>query len=194
LRVPEGSVLIDPMEACGLDEIAAAGDVVAIVITVGWHERQAALFAKRTGAPVFVPAADTCMLESLESYETFVDGAELPLGLLAVGVPGLTRGEQALFSPRHAGTLLVGDALGTTAKWAPGDVALGGHPTGHPQPWQTLAHLLDLEFENLLPGHGEAIIGRATETLRDMIDRRVSTTTDPPRVTYFPKWPIDPAT
>ena len=48
-------------------------------------------------------------------------------------------------------------------------------------------HLLDLDFENLLPGHGKAILGDAKETLRSVIDRRVSTTTDPPRVTYFPK-------
>ena len=41
LRFPGGSVLIDPMEAFGLDDITAADDVVAIVLTVGWHERQA---------------------------------------------------------------------------------------------------------------------------------------------------------
>ncbi len=101
---------LDPMEAFGLDDITAADDVVAVVLTVGWHERQAHLFAKRTGAPVFVPAEDTCMIETLESFLTFSDGAELPLGLRAIGVPGLTRGEQALLVPCHGGTLVVGDA------------------------------------------------------------------------------------
>ena len=90
LRLPGGSVLIDPMEGFGLDDITAAGDVAAIVLTVGWHERQAHLFAQRTGARVFVPAEDTCMLETLEVFETYGDGMELPLGLRAVGVPGLT--------------------------------------------------------------------------------------------------------
>ena len=190
LRFPGGSVLVDPMEAFGLDDITAAGDVVAIVLTVGWHERQAHLFARRTGAPVFVPAEDTCMIETLESFQTFGDGAELPFGLRAIGVPGLTRGEQALLAPCNGGTLVVGDALGTTAKWAPDDLPLGGHPTGHPQPWETLGHLLDVDFENLLPGHGKALLGDAKGSLRSMIDRRVSTTTDPPRVSYFPKHPI----
>ena len=98
-----------------MDDITAAGDVAAIVLTVGWHERQAHLFAQRTGARVFVPAEDTCMLETLEVFETYGDGMELPLGLRAVGVPGLTRGEQALLAPCQGGTLLVGNALGTTA-------------------------------------------------------------------------------
>jgi hypothetical protein len=51
LRFPGGSVLIDPMEAFGLDDITAAGDVAAIVLTVGWHERQAHLFAMRNPGP-----------------------------------------------------------------------------------------------------------------------------------------------
>lgn len=99
LRLPGGSVLIDPMEGFGSDDITAAGDVAAIVLTVGWHARQAHLFAQRTGARVFVPAEDTCMLETLEVFETYGDGMELPLGLRAVGVPGLTRGVQALLAP-----------------------------------------------------------------------------------------------
>ena len=48
---------------------------------------------------MFVPAEDTCMLETLEVFETYGDGMELPLGLRAVGVPGLTRGVQALLAP-----------------------------------------------------------------------------------------------
>ncbi len=90
---------------------------------------------------------------------------------------------------RHAGLLFVGDALGTTAKWAPGGIPLGGHPNGHPRPWETLSHLLDLDFENLLPGHGDAIVGGARETLREMMEERRSTSTGPPRVIWFPKHP-----
>ena len=101
------------------------------------------------------------MVEDLDRWEPYGDGDELPCGLSAVGVPGLTRGEQALLSPRHGGLLFVGDALGTTAKWAPRRHPLGGHPNGHPRPWETLSHLLDLDFENLLPGHGDAIVGGA---------------------------------
>lgn len=190
LRFPDGSIVIDPMEMYGLDDITDAGDVVAIILTVGWHERQAHLFSKRTGAPIYVPTEDTCMLECLESYETYGSDDELPLGLQAIGIPGLTRGEQALLAPCHGGTLVVGDALGTMAKWAPNNLPLGGHPTGHPQPRETLGHLLDVEFVNLLPGHGEAILQNGKDELRNLLLQDISTTTDSPRVTYFPKYPI----
>ena len=55
LRTEEGSVLIDPLEGFGLDEIEQAGDCRAVIITSHWHERSALLFAKRTGAPIYVP-------------------------------------------------------------------------------------------------------------------------------------------
>ncbi|MCY3737196.1 MAG: hypothetical protein OXG13_12380 [Gemmatimonadaceae bacterium] len=187
LRTEAGSVLIDPVEWSALQPIAEAGDVRAIVLTVGWHERSARLFAARTGAPIYLPAEDACMVEDLDRWEPYGDGDELPCGLRAVGVPGLTRGEQALLSPRHGGLLFVGDALGTTAKWAPGGIPLGGHPNGHPRPWESLSHLLDLDFESLLPGHGDPIVGGARETLREMMEERRSTSTGPPRVTWFPK-------
>ena len=189
LRTESGSVVIDPLEGGGASAIESAGDVRAIVLTVGWHERAARLFATRTGAPVFLPAADICMIEDLESWEPYGAGDQLPCGLEAIAVPGLTRGEHALLSHLHDGTLLVGDALGTTAKWAPGGIPLGGHPNGHPRPWESLAHLIDLDFESLLPGHGDPIVGGARETLREMMDRRRSTSTGPPSVTWFPRQP-----
>ena len=126
------------------------------------------------------------MIEDLEEFESYEDGDELPCGLRAIGAPGLTRGEQAVISDLHGGTLFVGDALGTTAKWAPEGIPLGAHPNGHPQPWDTLSHLLELDFANLLPGHGDAIVGGAKETFAEMIELRRSTSTGPPRVTYFP--------
>ncbi len=183
LRTEDGSILIDPCETKGA---GAPEDTKAIIITVGWHERSASLFAKRTGAPVFVPARDVCMIEDLENYETYGDGDDLPCGLKAIGTPGLTRGEQVILSPVHGGTLFVGDAMGTTGKWAPGEITLGGHPNGHPQPAETLSHLLDFEFENLLPGHGDALLDGARSLVKQVLDSGVSTSTGPPAVTYFP--------
>ncbi len=183
LSTQGGSVLIDPCERKGTE---TPEDVKAIIITVGWHERSASLFARRTGAPVFVPARDVCMIEDLDEFETYGSGDDLPCDLKAIGTPGLTRGEQAILSPVHGGTLFVGDAMGTTGKWAPGEITLGGHPNGHPQPAETLSHLLDYEFQNLLPGHGDALLDGAKSLVKQVIDSGVSTSTDPPAVTYFP--------
>ena len=103
LRFPGGSVLIDPMEAFGLDDITEARDVAAI------------------GLQITCPSVDI-----------------------------------------------------------PPDIPSRGKPS----------HLLDVDFKNLLPSHGEPILGDAKGRLRSIIDRRVSTTTDPPRVSYFPKHPV----
>ena len=48
---------------------------------------------------------------------------------------------------------------------------MGGHPNGHPRPAQTLSHLLEDEFENLLPGHGPPILGDAKTKLANLIGR-----------------------
>jgi glyoxylase-like metal-dependent hydrolase (beta-lactamase superfamily II) len=170
IRTAAGSVLIDPIERGGLGAIEEAGDVRAIILTNSWHERSARLFAKRTGASILVPAGDVRRFEDLDSFETYGDGDTLPADLIGIGVPGCSPGEHALLSPLHGGTLFVGDALGTTAKWTPGGIPLGAHPRGHPNPRQSLAHLLDHKFENLLPGHGPPIVGGAKTILADLID------------------------
>ena len=160
LRTESGSVLIDPLEGIGLDEIEQSGDCRAVIITSSWHERSALLFAKRTGAPIYVPAGHTDRLELVESFRTYRDGDELPCGLKAIWVLD----ECALLSELHGGTLFVGDALGTTGKWVPGGIPLGLHPRGLPprtmlSPAGILGHLLDYEFRNLFPAHGLGLIG-----------------------------------
>ena len=189
LRVENGGVLIDPLESVGIGELEEADDIQAIFLTVGWHERSARLFSRRTGAPIFLPELDSHMIEDIDQFIGYGDAFEHECGLRAIGVPGLTRGEQALLSGTHGGTLFVGDALGTTAKWAPNGMRLGGHPNGHPRPSQTLSHLLDYEFENLMPGHGKPIVGGAKDELARLIESGASTSTDPPGVTWFPRKP-----
>ena len=139
LRTESGAVIVDPIESGDLGLIDTTPDIRAVVVTSGWHERSSRLFGKRTGAPVFVPEEDLCMFEDLGPHKTYKDGDTLPGNLRAIGVPGLTRGEQALFSDSNGGTLFVADCLGTTAKWAPGGMPLGGHPNGHPVPKETLS-------------------------------------------------------
>ena len=171
VRTDAGSVLVDPVESSRLHAIEDARDLRAVIITDASHERSARLFAKRTEAPIYVPADSAPNIEDLDCFHTYDDGDRLPCDLLAIGVPGSSVGEQALLSPLHGGTLFVGDALGTTAKWTPAGEALGAHPTRHRTPNQSLAHLLDHEFENLLPGHGLPILGGAKGLLADLIER-----------------------
>ena len=108
LRTEDGSVLIDPLEGIGLDEIEQAGDCRAVIITSSWHERSALLFAKRTGAPIYVPEGHTDRLELVETFRTYRDGDALPGGLRAIWVLD----ECALLSELHGGTLFVGGCAG----------------------------------------------------------------------------------
>lgn len=179
LRTDAGSILIDPVESADLDAIEDADDVLAVVLTVGWHERSAGLFARRTGAPILIPAADEYFFENLAEYQTYDDGAALPGDLRAIATPGRRSegGEHALLSRLHGGTLIVGDCLGTAAKWTPWqELPLGGHPRNHPRPAESLSHLLAYEFENLLPGHGQPILGGARAALQKLINSGASTT------------------
>ena len=186
LRTASGSVVIDPIESNGLTAVDSADDIRAVIVTSGWHERSARLFGKRANAPVFVPEADLCMFEDLDDYEAYGDGDVLPGDVRAIGCPGLTRGEQALFSDTNGGTLFTADCVGTTAKWSPGDMTLGGHPNGHPNPKATLSHLLDYTFVNLCPGHGNPFLGSGKRELQDLFESGRSTSPRPPAVSYFP--------
>ncbi len=186
LQTEAGSVVIDPVESTGLDPIESATDVRAVIVTSGWHERSARLFGKRTGAPVFVPERDLCMFEDLDEFETYDDGDFLPGNMLAIGAPGLTRGEHVLHSKMNGGTIFTADCVGTTAKWAPNGMVLGGHPNGHPTPKDTLSHLLKYDFVNLCPGHGNTLLGNGNRELVKLFESGRTTSKRPPAVTYFP--------
>ena len=178
LFTESGSVIIDPVDSAGLIPLEEAAEVVAVIVTTKWHERSARLLAKRTGAPLYAPAADRDNFEDIDECETYVAGDMLPGDLVAISTAGgeWSAGEHALLSPLHGGTLFVADCLGTAAKWTPWDMPLGGHPRFHSHPAESLSHLLDHQFENLLPGHGEPIVGGAREALRELIHSGVSTT------------------
>jgi glyoxylase-like metal-dependent hydrolase (beta-lactamase superfamily II) len=176
LRSEDGTVLIDPMDY-GVD----VSDVVAIVVTCVGHERSARVFASESGAPTYLPELDARWVEDSASFEVYANGDDLPGGLKAIEISGGEKKEFAVLSPLHGGTLFIGDALGTMGKWTPGEVSpgsrrplggpIGGHPRRHPHPSQSLAHLLDLEFQNLLPGHGPPYLGYAKQRLAELIER-----------------------
>ena len=73
LRTENGGVLIDPLESVGLGELDEADDIQAIFLTVGWHERSARLFSRRTGAPIFLPELDRHMIEDIDQFVGYGD-------------------------------------------------------------------------------------------------------------------------
>jgi glyoxylase-like metal-dependent hydrolase (beta-lactamase superfamily II) len=82
---PDGTVLIDPLPltATALTEL---GDVRAICLTAGTHQRSAWRYRHELGAQVYAPALSRQIEE--EPDVRYGEGDELPNGLRAVFTPG----------------------------------------------------------------------------------------------------------
>ena len=164
LTSDEGAVLIDPM-----DYNVDVSNVIGIIVTRFGHMRSALVFAAESGAPIYLPDFDAERADDLD-VQTFSHGNVLPCGLQAIETRDDRAWELSLLSPLDGGTLIVGDSLGTMGKWVPNGEAIGAHPYLK-RPAETLKHLLDIEFKNLLPGHGPAYLGYAKERLAELIEK-----------------------
>jgi glyoxylase-like metal-dependent hydrolase (beta-lactamase superfamily II) len=82
---PDGTVLIDPLRLT-VAALAELGDVGAICLTAGTHQRSAWRYRRELGAKVYAPALARQIEE--EPDVRYGDGDELPGGLRAVFTPG----------------------------------------------------------------------------------------------------------
>ena len=102
-------------------------------------------------------------LETLTPDHVYSADSELPGGLQAIGLGGISAGEHALYTSENRGVLFVGDALGTTSYWTHGEGEIGAHPRMRPP--TLLRKLLDLDFTSITVGHGEPILDQAKVAL-----------------------------
>ena len=162
----DGVVAIDPQDLSPLGGVLSR--VRHVILTNHYHERAAAIWRHRFDAPVWAPAGDVGDLETLTPNHVYSAESELPGGLLAVGLGGISAGEHALFSSENRGVLFVGDALGTTSYWTHGEGELGAHPRLRPP--EPLRNLLELNFTSLAVGHGEPILDQAKVALATYLE------------------------
>lgn len=154
-------VLIDPLPLAP-DAFARLGEVSAIVLSCGSHQRSAWRLRSELGVPVWAPALSKEIDE--EPDQRYGDGDELPGGLRAVFTPGAGTTQHTLLldSPSVAFVpdLLLrapGQALGLLPdKWA--------HDPELMQ--KSLRKLLDLDFDVLCLGHGEPVTDDPKGVLR----------------------------
>ncbi len=164
----DGVIAIDPQDLSPRALGGVLSRVRHVILTNHYHERAAAIWRHRFDAPVWAPAGDVGDLETLTPNHVYSAESELPGGLLAVGLGGISAGEHALFSSENRGVLFVGDALGTTSYWTHGEGELGAHPRIRPP--EPLRKLLELNFTSLAVGHGEPILDQAKVALATYLE------------------------
>jgi glyoxylase-like metal-dependent hydrolase (beta-lactamase superfamily II) len=145
----ERLLLFDPLALpAELEELAGSRET-AIVITNGWHERDAGDLAERLGAPVFVPPPDgPGRLEG----QPYAAGDQLPVGVEAR--PGSEPPFDHMLWVESRRAIVIGDSLvdngtGLTLfdRWIP-------EGQSREQVLERLRPLLDLPVEIVLPTHG----------------------------------------
>jgi glyoxylase-like metal-dependent hydrolase (beta-lactamase superfamily II) len=170
VRHPGGNVCIDPVEPTedDLDALVRAG-VAWIVLTNRNHSRAANRVRASTGARTVIHADDA---DHARSQETALDDA-LEVGatvgpLEVVDASGKSPGEVALLW-RDRGILIVGDAIIGNP---PGQCALlPERVMDDPARLRTSVRaFLDLEFDTLLVGDGEAILQDAKARVKELVE------------------------
>lgn len=168
VRHAGGNLCIDPVEpdAATLEEIGRTG-VGRIILTNGNHARAANVVRARTGARTAIHPDDAAHARQ--------QGAELDDELrvgdmagpfVVIGVPGKSPGEIALHW-RERRLLIVGDAVVGNP---PGGCSLLPEKVmDDPSRLRaSVRRLLDVDFEALLVGDGEAVLTGARERLREL--------------------------
>ncbi len=167
---PGGNLAIDPVEPSEevIDEIAGLG-VARILITNRNHSRAANAVRARTGASTAIHADDAA---HARDQGTELD-VELQVGerigpLVVVGVPGKSPGEVALHWPARR-VLVVGDVVIGNPPGRCGLLreAVMDDPAGLKE---SVRKLLELDFDTLLVGDGEALLEGAKQRLEELVE------------------------
>jgi glyoxylase-like metal-dependent hydrolase (beta-lactamase superfamily II) len=168
-----GNVLIDsPRYATQLvKKIEAMGGVRKMFLThkddVADHRR----FAEKFHCERIMHADDGAERQCVENVVRGSDSIDIDRDLVAIPVPGHTRGHMVLLYRNRF--LFTGDHLA----WSPNRNSLIAFRSACWYSWteqiRSMQKLLDCEFEWVLPGHGRihhAATGEMREALRDCID------------------------
>lgn len=160
--------LVDPLDADGVDELVSSfGTVAGVVVTLGRHTRDAATLARRYDVSVHLPKPLAGVARGIDTPVELFEYELADTGYRVLPIldwPGWR--EVALYHD-GAGTLLVGDALGTAPYFITGTERLGVSPALRLVPPR--ATFGQLTPERILVGHGTGIMTNATDALEDAL-------------------------
>jgi glyoxylase-like metal-dependent hydrolase (beta-lactamase superfamily II) len=162
----EGTILIDPLP---LDEgaLAELGDVQAICLTAGTHQRSAWRYRRELGVKVWAPALSRLIDEEPDVRYTEAD--ELPGGVRAVFTPGAGTTQHTFLLDRGGGIAFVPDLFVNVPERG---LAIAGEEE-MPDPDQarrSIHKLLDLPFAILCLDHGAPLTEEPKAAIRALLD------------------------
>jgi hypothetical protein len=166
----EGVVLIDPLPLAP-EAVAGLGDVTAICLTAGTHQRSAWRYRRELGAPVYAPGLSREIEEDPDVRYT--DGDELPGGLHAVFTPGAGTTQHTFVVHREGGIAFVPDLLSHLPERG---LRIVGEEYMHDpaEAWRSIRRLLDLPVSILCFDHGEPLTEDPKAALRSLVERSAS--------------------
>jgi hypothetical protein len=174
LVVP-AAVVVDPLlpEDGGAAAIEALVRPTQVVLTSGNHRRHAAeVSAHFGGLPIRCSAAGDERLGGALPIDRYADGEELAPGVTAHEVGAISADEYALHVAVGHGALAVCDGVVNYGglRFVP-DHLIGDDPEGVKAGLrEAFTRLLDLEWDTLLPAHGEPLVGGAKAALRAFVE------------------------
>jgi hypothetical protein len=172
--VEPAGALIDPRvpDEDGLDAFAGRERPQQVVLTTGLHARHATRFADAFGCAIRASPQALERLGGGLDATPYGDGEEVAPGITAIHIDAIAPDEYALHVALGGGAIVFGDALNRYA----GELAffsddlLGDDPekvrTGLKDAFRGL---LTRDFDHLLFGHGEPLIGGGKTALRDFL-------------------------
>jgi len=200
VRVDEGLVLLNSMRLtdAGLKELDALGPVKHVIRIAGFHGRDDGFYRERYGAKVYAIEGQSYVRglgPQKENPETYMkpdvwlnEQSVLPIADAKLKVFSTSSPPEALcLIQRYGGILVAGDALQHTPRpdqytsflakimmkrmgfFKPYNVGPGWLQFAHPSA-ADVRSVLDLDFEHVLPAHGDAVIGGAKEKYRPVIE------------------------
>jgi glyoxylase-like metal-dependent hydrolase (beta-lactamase superfamily II) len=162
----DGIVLIDPLPVVD-DALAELGDIRAICLTAGTHQRSAWRYRRQRGVPVYAPALSRLIDE--EPDERYGDGDDLPGGLRAVFTPGAGTTQHTFLLDRGGGIAFVPDLFVNVA--GEGLAIVGEEEMPDPEEARrSTRKLLDLRFEILCLGHGAPVTEDPKVAIRALLE------------------------
>ena len=154
VQTDEGTVLIDPLPLAP-EALERLGNVAAICISAGVHQRSAWRYRRELGAKVYVPALSKEIDE--EPDERYSDGDRLPGGLLALFTPGAGTTQHTFLLERGPGVAFVPDLLARTPD-GPLFLVPAEYMHDPEEARRSVEKLLGLPFSVLCLSHGVPVL------------------------------------